>query len=208
MGLIKNKNSYFKNTSPECSLFSQDNHEIPIHKELLYQTELMRKMIKNVGFDSKIELICPSLSKEELETIVYFLYEGKILCAEQSAISQVSQNLTELFGFPFIQGEIFDTKESIFLPSPTKKRSRKGSRKQSLQERNMDPIGDYITEATIKIERDIDKEVSLIFVLHEAILHSGAFCQFPFRWIYHCHSSNFTRKETGKMHLCALYCCF
>ena len=164
MGLIKNKNSYFKNTSPECSLFSQDNHEIAIHKELFYQTKLMREMIMNVGFDSKIELICPSLSKAELETIVYFLYEGKILCTDQSAVSQVSQNLKELFGFPLIQGEIFDTKESIFLPSPTKKKPRKSSRKHSLQERSMDPIGDYFPEATIKIERDIDKEVSFASV--------------------------------------------
>ena len=32
----------------------------------------------------------------------------------------------------------------------------------------------------------------------------GAFCQFPFRRIYYCHSSKFIGKETGKMHLCAL----
>ena len=34
-------------------------------------------------------------------------------------------------------------------------------------------------------------------------LHRGAFCQLPFRWIYYCHSSKSTGKETGKMHLCA-----
>ena len=28
--------------------------------------------------------------------------------------------------------------------------------------------------------------------------------QFPFRWIYYYHSSKFTGKEIGKMHLCAL----
>ena len=33
--------------------------------------------------------------------------------------------------------------------------------------------------------------------------HRGAFCQFPFRWIYYCHSSKFTGNETGKAHLCA-----
>ena len=32
----------------------------------------------------------------------------------------------------------------------------------------------------------------------------GAFCQFPFWWIYYCHSSESTGKETGKKHLCAL----
>ena len=30
------------------------------------------------------------------------------------------------------------------------------------------------------------------------------FCKFPFRWIYYCHSSNSTGKETGKTHLCAM----
>ena len=34
--------------------------------------------------------------------------------------------------------------------------------------------------------------------------HIGAFCQFLFRWIYYCHSSKFTGKQTGKMHLCAV----
>ena len=32
----------------------------------------------------------------------------------------------------------------------------------------------------------------------------GAFCQFPFRWIYYCHSSKSTGKKTGKTNLCAL----
>ena len=32
--------------------------------------------------------------------------------------------------------------------------------------------------------------------------HRGAFCQFPFRWIYYCHSSKSNGKETGKTHLC------
>ena len=26
-------------------------------------------------------------------------------------------------------------------------------------------------------------------------MHRGAFCQFPFRWIYYCHSSKLTRKK-------------
>ena len=35
-------------------------------------------------------------------------------------------------------------------------------------------------------------------------VHRGAFCQFPFQWIYYCHISKSTGKETGKTHLCAL----
>ena len=37
-------------------------------------------------------------------------------------------------------------------------------------------------------------------------MHRGAFCQFPFRWIYYYGSNKSTGKETGKTHLCALYC--
>ena len=38
------------------------------------------------------------------------------------------------------------------------------------------------------------------FFSADITMHRGAFCQFPFRWIYYCHSSKFTRKETGKMY--------
>ena len=34
-------------------------------------------------------------------------------------------------------------------------------------------------------------------------VHRSAFCQFPFWWIYYCHSSKSTGKETGKTHVCA-----
>ena len=37
-------------------------------------------------------------------------------------------------------------------------------------------------------------------------LHNrGPFCHFPYQWIYYCHSSKSTGKETGKTHLCALF---
>ena len=35
-------------------------------------------------------------------------------------------------------------------------------------------------------------------------LQRGVLVQFPFWWIYYCHSSKSTGKETGKMLLCAL----
>ena len=35
-------------------------------------------------------------------------------------------------------------------------------------------------------------------------LHRGAFCQFPFRWICYYGSNKSTKKESVKMHLCAL----
>ena len=34
-------------------------------------------------------------------------------------------------------------------------------------------------------------------------VHGGTLGQFPFRWIYHCHSSKSTGKETGKTTLCS-----
>ena len=36
-------------------------------------------------------------------------------------------------------------------------------------------------------------------------MHRGAFCQFPFRWIYSYGSNKSTGKETGKTHLCAMW---
>jgi hypothetical protein len=35
-------------------------------------------------------------------------------------------------------------------------------------------------------------------------LHRGAFCLFPFQWIYYYGSNESIGKETGKTHLCAL----
>ena len=45
--------------------------------------------------------------------------------------------------------------------------------------------------------------ISAIFA---TLQHRGAFCQFPFLWIYYYHSSKSTREETGKTHLCAVHC--
>ena len=47
--------------------------------------------------------------------------------------------------------------------------------------------------------------VSISFDFWNKALRRGAFCQFPFRWVYYCHSSKFTGKETGKTHLCAVH---
>ena len=38
----------------------------------------------------------------------------------------------------------------------------------------------------------------------EHATHRGAFCQFPFRWIYYYDGNKSTGKETGKTHLCAV----
>ena len=41
-------------------------------------------------------------------------------------------------------------------------------------------------------------------IVNNLAVHRGAFCQFPFRWIYYYVSNNSTGKETGKTHLCAV----
>ena len=49
VGLAANMDSYFKQKPPDCSLFSQDSFEFQVHKELLFQTEYLREMIKSVN---------------------------------------------------------------------------------------------------------------------------------------------------------------
>ena len=99
--LVENMGSYFDEMPTDCSFYSEDGQEVPLHKELLYQTKFMRKMVRSlkVGY-SKIEIMCPALTKNELEEIVKFLYSGKLACPDQTSASQVFQNLTQLFGFP------------------------------------------------------------------------------------------------------------
>ena len=101
LALVNNMDSYFRQMPTDCSLFSEDGNEVQVHKELLFQTKYLRKMIKSLKMDySRIEIMCPSLSGEELQDIVKFLYSGKISCTDQSTASHIFQNLTQLFGFP------------------------------------------------------------------------------------------------------------
>ena len=101
MAIVNNMDSYFKQIPPDCSIYSKDGFEFPIHKELLYQTKVLRQMIKDTDMDCcKIEIMCPSLSKEELEIIVNFLYKGKTFCTGEAVAFQVIDNLKHLFGFP------------------------------------------------------------------------------------------------------------
>ena len=50
--------------------------------------------------DGNLEIMCPSLSKEDLEVVVKFLYNGEISCPDRIIANQVFNNLQELFGFP------------------------------------------------------------------------------------------------------------
>ena len=101
LATVNHMESYFKQIPPDCSLFSEDGFEIPVHKEILYQTEFMRQMLKSVDMDyCKIDILCQTVSKQELFVIVKFLYNGEICCSNYDVASHVSKNLNELFGFP------------------------------------------------------------------------------------------------------------
>ena len=51
------------------------------------------------------------------------------------------------------------------------------------------------------IERSVSGQIRSSY---QETLHRGAFCQFPFRWIYYYGSNKSTGKEIGKTHLSAL----
>ena len=124
LALVNSMESYFKERPPDCSLFSQDNFGIPVHKEVLYQTPFLRRMIRSFNMDSccsKIEILCPSLSREDLGAVVQFLYSGKISRFDSAVESKLSNILTELFGFPSIDKN-GDSKQSIVLEPIAKKR--------------------------------------------------------------------------------------
>ena len=101
--LEKNMESYISNTPPDCTLYSNENYSVIIHKELLFQTKYLRSMVQSLNCNfscDKIDIICPSLSKEELNLLVIFLYKGYANCENEKALLYLSENLSKLFGFP------------------------------------------------------------------------------------------------------------
>jgi KRAB domain-containing zinc finger protein len=144
MALINYMETYFKHTTPDITLISEEKFKINVHKEMFYQTQLMRTMIKSTDSDyccSKVSIIC-SIPKEELKLIVQFLYSGKLFFKNQKELSQLSENLTGLFGFPKIHSsskiepKIEPASNSIAKEELsfvlTKSSNQKESRKQSL----------------------------------------------------------------------------
>jgi len=107
MALVYNMDYYFQQKPPDCSLYSRDGCEFPVHKELFSQTKFMRKIVKNFSFDQcnfdsccKMEILLPSLTKEELNYIIQFLYTGRVMCMDESYANQIYSSLTKVFGFP------------------------------------------------------------------------------------------------------------
>ena len=81
----------------------------------------MREVVKSVDCNcGKIEIFFPSVSKEEINLMVEFLYTGKIsnLSANEIVVSEVHDDLTNLLGFPNCMQS---TKGTPVVPIFTKK---------------------------------------------------------------------------------------
>ena len=91
---------YRKNNSRDCILFSEDGSKFKVHKELFGQTDFLRKILSSTKDHccGTIEVICPC-SKEELHSLVNFLYDGEIHCEEESESLKIIENLQNIFGF-------------------------------------------------------------------------------------------------------------
>ena len=50
LGLVNYVESDLCLTPTNCSLFSEDGFEIPIHKEVLYQTKFMREIVNSMDY--------------------------------------------------------------------------------------------------------------------------------------------------------------
>ena len=144
MALINYMETHLKHTKPDITLLSEEKVGIMVHKEIFYQTQLMRTMIRSTDSDyccSNVSVIC-SIPREELEMMVQFIYSGEVYCKNQKEANILSENLTGLFGFPKIHSSsnLIEPKFEIASKSISKEEffnmtnssGRKKSRKQSL----------------------------------------------------------------------------
>ena len=93
--------TYLKNKSTDCILYSEDGGEFKVHKEMFGQTTFLRKILSsaNERCCGTVEVFCPC-SKDELSHLVNFLYDGEIHCAREEFDSlKILENLNKIFGF-------------------------------------------------------------------------------------------------------------
>ena len=90
---------HFQRKTPDCFLYSEDGSHFKIHKELLTQTNFLREILSSTKehYFQEIEIFCPC-SKEELQHLVKFLYEGEICCPEQFDSLKIQESLHKIFG--------------------------------------------------------------------------------------------------------------
>jgi hypothetical protein len=111
-------NLFYKEKPTNCILYSKEGCQFKIHKEILGQTKFLCSVlsIANGYCCQKLEIFCPC-SKDELEDMIGFLYEGKIQCDADTDFIETLENLTKIFGFPekFVDGwqEEFEIIEKV-----------------------------------------------------------------------------------------------
>ena len=93
--------TYLKNKSTDCILYSDDGSKFKVHKELFGQTQFLRKILSsaNERCCGTLEVFCPC-STDELSYLVNFLYDGEIHCEEEFDSLKILENLNKILGFP------------------------------------------------------------------------------------------------------------
>ena len=93
--------SFLKNVDTDCIVYSEEGVKFNIHKEILYQTKLMKNILEkdDCGCRQNLEIFFPC-PENELEAVLNFLYNGTNSYNEETEVSKILFNLIEVFGFP------------------------------------------------------------------------------------------------------------
>ena len=92
--------SYFSNKLTDCILYSEEGLKVNVHKEILGQTDFLRKILSNIKHHccNVLKIFCPC-SESDLKFMVKFLYMGKIICETEEKLIAIVENLNKIFGF-------------------------------------------------------------------------------------------------------------
>ena len=93
--------SYFIQKEADCILYSEDGNKFKIHKEILGQTDFLRKILLSSRDNccAILQIFCPC-PKRDLDFLIKFLYTGKISCGSELDLFKILINLNGIFGFP------------------------------------------------------------------------------------------------------------
>ena len=111
-------NLFYKEKLTNCILYSKEGCQFKIHIDVLGQTKFLCSVLSNANGNccQELKIFCPC-SKDELEDMIGFLYEGKIQCDADTDFIKILENLTNIFGFPekFVDGwqEEFEIIEKV-----------------------------------------------------------------------------------------------
>ena len=92
--------TFFGNKESDCVLYSEEGNEFNIHKEVLGQTDFLRKILSSSKDDccKTMYVFCPC-PKLELDHMVHFLYTGTISCESEIELMKIQENLNKILGF-------------------------------------------------------------------------------------------------------------